>query len=219
MAERHAQLTINYDHALIEDLGSDSGTFGNGQAVKEITRLWPTQKIKVGSATVELRRLKGGVSPDESLAPQTAAVRQMLPDEFLREKKYEIGGMVARGGMGAILDAKEATIERKVAMKVMLDGSSQEDLVRFVAEAKITGQLEHPNIVPVHELNVDENDQVFYTMKFVKGVTLKAVLEKLRKGDKETIRNPLGTCMPARSSAMSPKYIPATLRRRAGVTS
>ena len=112
--------------------------------------------------------MKTDSSPGHSLAPQTAAMRKMLPEEFLRDKKYDIGGMVARGGMGAILDATEATIERKVAMKVMLDNSSQEDLARFVAEAKITGQLEHPNIVPVHELNVDENEQVFYTMKFVK---------------------------------------------------
>src|SRR6516162_8647803 len=99
VAHRHAQLTINYDHALIEDLGSDSGTFVNGQRVTESTRLWPNQKIKVGSATVELRRLKAAADPEQSLAPQTAAVRQMLPEEFLREKKYDIGGMVARGGM------------------------------------------------------------------------------------------------------------------------
>jgi serine/threonine protein kinase len=85
----------------------------------------------------------------------------LLPEEFLREKKYDIGGVVAQGGMGAILDAKEATIERRVAMKVMLDGSSPDDLTRFVAEAKVTGQLEHPSIVPVYELGVDENGQVY----------------------------------------------------------
>ena len=51
-------------------------------------------------------------------------------------------------------------------MKVMLDDPSPDDVLRFVSEAKITGQLEHPNIVPVHELGVDEKAQVFYTMKY-----------------------------------------------------
>src|SRR5277367_2417606 len=55
---RHAQLTVNFDHTLIEDLGSDSGTLVNGKAVKEPTRLWPNQKIQIGSATVELRRVR-----------------------------------------------------------------------------------------------------------------------------------------------------------------
>jgi serine/threonine protein kinase/WD40 repeat protein len=193
---RHAQLTINYDHALVEDLGTGSGTFVNGQRVTESTRLWPNQKIKVGGATVELRRLKSEASLDQSLAPQTAAVRQLMPEEFLRDKKYDIGGIVAQGGMGAILDAREATIERTVAMKVILDNPSTEDLARFVDEAKITGQLEHPNIVPVHELNVDENDQLFYTMKFVQGVTLGLVLRRLREGDADTIgKYPLGTLL------------------------
>ena len=180
VSREHAKLILNYDHALIEDLGSSNGTQVNGKPIPkaERTRLWPNQKIQIGAATIELRRLAVEVS-DLSLAPGAAMVRRVLPEEFLRGKKYDIGGVVAQGGMGAILDAKEATIERKVAMKVMLDGSPPDDLARFIAEAKITGQLEHPNIVPVHELGVDENGQVFYTMKFVKGVTLRKVLDAM----------------------------------------
>jgi serine/threonine protein kinase/WD40 repeat protein len=185
---RHAQLTINYDHALIEDLGSDSGTFVNGQRVSEPTRLWPSQKIQVGSATITLRRKKAAADNDQTLAPQAAAVRQLLPEELLHDGKYEIGGQIARGGMGAILNAKEVAIRREVAMKVMLESSGREDLVRFVEEAQITGQLEHPNIVPVHELSVDENDQIFYTMKMVRGVTLRHVVEQLAQGAVETVR-------------------------------
>ncbi len=67
-------------------------------------------------------------------------------------------------------------------MKVMLDSADEADVLRFIAEAQITGQLEHPNIVPVHELGVDENEQPFYTMKFVRGITLRKVLELLATG-------------------------------------
>jgi len=188
VSRRHAQLTVNFDHVLIENLGSSNGTFVNGKPVTEPTRLWPNQKIQIGAATLELRRVKASLPADVSLAPQTAAVQRLLPEELLREKKYDIGQVVAQGGMGAILDARETTIERRVAMKVMLNGSNPDDLTRFVAEAKITGQLEHPNVIPVHELSVDENGQPFYTMKMVRGITLKKVLELLAQGIPETVK-------------------------------
>jgi serine/threonine protein kinase len=188
VSRRHARLTVNYDYALIEDLGSSNGTLVNGEPITESTRLWPNQKIQIGEAILEVHRIKTVPPPDVSLAPHTAAVQRLLPDEFLREKKYDIGKVVAQGGMGAILDAKEVTIERRVAMKVMLDGSSPDDLTRFIAEAKITGQLEHPSIVPIYELSVDENGQPFYTMKMVRGITLRKVLELLAEGVVETKR-------------------------------
>src|SRR5580700_3629794 len=83
VSTRHAQLTVNFDHVLIEDLGSDSGTFVNGEPVKTATRLWPNQKIQVGSARVELHRIKTVPPPDVSLAPSAAAVNRLLPEEFL----------------------------------------------------------------------------------------------------------------------------------------
>jgi hypothetical protein len=90
--------------------------------------------------------------------------------------------------MGAILDAREAAIERKVAMKVMLDVNDPDAVARFIAEGKLAGQLEHPNIVPVHELGVDENGHPFYTMKMVRGITLKKVLDLLAEGVEATVK-------------------------------
>ena len=206
VSRQHAKLILNYDHALIEDLGSSNGTLVNGQPIAkaERTRLWPNQKIQVGTATIELRRLKGEVS-DLSLAPSAAMVKRVLPEEFLREKKYDIGGVVAQGGMGAILNAKDATIERTVAMKVMLDTNDADGLARFLNEAKITAQLEHPNIVPVHELSVDENGQPYYTMKFVKGITLKKALELMATGTEATLKKIF--------SARTAHHFPKGLRR------
>jgi len=195
VSRRHAQLTVNFDHVLIEDLGSSNGTFVNGQRVTDAVRLWPNQKIQIGAATLETRRLKTAQSPDVSLAPSTAAVQRLLPEELLREKKYHIGRVVAQGGMGAILDARDDATQRGVAMKVMLDGSSPDDLARFVAEARVTAQLEHPNIVPVHELSVDENGQPFYTMKMVRGITLKKVLELIASAEATAKKYPLGALL------------------------
>ncbi len=110
-------------------------------------------------------------------------------DGLKKPRNYEVGDTHARGGMGAILCAKDLNISRTVAMKVLLSerADAAANLMRFVDEAKITGQLEHPNIVPVHELGVDEQGRLFYTMKFVMGVTLKQVLEEIKQGKPETI--------------------------------
>ncbi|MCY3020370.1 MAG: protein kinase [Planctomycetota bacterium] len=96
------------------------------------------------------------------------------------DEKYVVEGEIARGGMGVILRAGDRDIRRPVAMKVMLDAKSSKDKARFVEEAQVTGQLEHPNIVPIHELGIDAEGRLFFTMKLVKGRSLKEVLDGLR---------------------------------------
>ncbi len=133
------------------------------------------------------RGVEGGVQlwdADKEGSPTPAS---MLETEG--GKKYTVGDLVAKGGMGAILDAKDLNIRRQVAMKVMLSDKEADNaqILRFIEEAQITGQLEHPNIVPVHELGVDASANVFYTMKFVKGVTLEKVLTDIREGNEEIV--------------------------------
>ena len=102
---------------------------------------------------------------------------------------YELNDVVATGGMGAVLSAKDNNLQRTVALKVMLNTAKATDdaIFRFVAEAQITGQLEHPNIVPLHEMGVAADGTIFYTMKLIEGITLREVLQKIRAGDAEMI--------------------------------
>ena len=101
---------------------------------------------------------------------------------------YRPGREIARGGMGAVLDARDQKLGRSVAMKVMLRrNASEEEQQRFLQEARVLGQLAHPNIVPVHDVGTDEQGRLFYTMKLVVGVTLHDVLGKLKAGDKDTL--------------------------------
>ena len=92
---------------------------------------------------------------------------------------YTVGGEIARGGMGSILEAEDRRLGRKVAMKVMRleAAASDEARTRFVREATVLARLEHPNIVPIHELGWDAENRLFYTMKLVQGRTLQAVLK------------------------------------------
>jgi len=129
--------------------------------------------------------LEGGVSLEDSDADSTASA--ILTDKDGR--RYKMGGMVAKGGMGMVLNAKDLNIRRTVAMKVMLDPktAAEDKILRFILEAQVTGQLEHPSVVPVHELGVDAHDNVFYTMKLVKGVTLQDIVSGIRDGDPDII--------------------------------
>ena len=104
---------------------------------------------------------------------------------------YTPGREIARGGMGVILSATDQTLDREVAMKViLLDAeASAEARQRFVREALVLARLEHPNIVPIHEMGRNAEGQLFYTMKLVKGRTLHAILKGIKEGDEATVKH------------------------------
>ena len=104
---------------------------------------------------------------------------------------YTPGREIARGGMGAILSATDQSLDREVAMKVMLQDAeaSSSARQRFVREALVLARLEHPNIVPIHEMGRNAEGQLFYTMKLVKGRTLQAILTAIKQGDAATLQH------------------------------
>ena len=89
-------------------------------------------------------------------------------------RRYQLFGEIARGGMGAVLKGRDVDLGRDLAVKVLLESHRDKpDLVRrFVEEAQIGGQLQHPGIVPVYELGTFADRRPFFTMKLVKGRTL-----------------------------------------------
>ncbi|MEO6751990.1 MAG: serine/threonine-protein kinase, partial [Chthoniobacteraceae bacterium] len=104
---------------------------------------------------------------------------------------YRLGAEIARGGMGSILEAEDAKLKRTVAVKVMLFDAHADESVRqrFVREAEVLALLAHPNIVPIHDIVWDDGLPLFYTMKLVKGRTLQAVLNDLRKEDADALQD------------------------------
>jgi serine/threonine-protein kinase len=92
--------------------------------------------------------------------------------------RYELLGEIGRGGMGAVLKGRDPDLGRDLAVKVLLAEHREDpDLVRrFVEEAQIAAQLQHPGVVPVHELGQLDDGRPYFTMKLVKGRTLSALL-------------------------------------------
>ena len=82
-----------------------------------------------------------------------------------------MGEELGRGGMGAVYQVEDTLLERRLAMKVLHDGltSCDEITERFLAEARLTAQLQHPGIVPVHDMGNLPDGRVFFTMREVKG--------------------------------------------------
>jgi serine/threonine-protein kinase len=98
--------------------------------------------------------------------------------------KYQVVGKLGQGGMGQVLKVLDRDLKREVAMKLLISqgGPGGDDtLLRFIEEAQATGQLEHPNIVPVHDLGVDAEGRVYFTLKYVQGDSLKQVLKGRRE--------------------------------------
>ena len=107
--------------------------------------------------------------------------------------RYQLLGEIARGGMGAIIKGRDTDLGRDLALKVLLESHSNkpELISRFVEEAQIGGQLQHPSIVPVYELGQFEDQRPFFTMKLVKGQTLAAILAS-RKSPQDDLQKIMG---------------------------
>jgi serine/threonine protein kinase len=98
--------------------------------------------------------------------------------------RYEPSKVLGAGGMGEVVLVSDHDIGRKVAVKRLLpELKDQATLARFVDEIRTVGRLEHPNIVPIHDVGVDEAGRYFFVMKYVEGETLEGVIEKLAAGE------------------------------------
>lgn len=124
---------------------------------------------------VESRILLHDESDDSPvLAPADARKESAQPDVG----RYQIHGEIARGGVGRVLKGRDVDLGRDVAMKVLLAEHKTRPIMirRFMQEAQITGQLQHPGILPVYELGLRDDQRPFFTMKLVKGRTLSDLL-------------------------------------------
>ncbi|MEM7305569.1 MAG: bifunctional serine/threonine-protein kinase/formylglycine-generating enzyme family protein [Planctomycetota bacterium] len=130
----------------------------------------------------------GSTASHPSQTQHAARLDKLERQRAAGDSRYEARGELGRGGMGRVLEVWDTDLRRALAMKVLHQdvghyrpGSSDTDqsVVRFLEEAQITAQLDHPGIVPVHELGIDSERNVYFTMGRVKGRTLKKIIEEL----------------------------------------
>jgi eukaryotic-like serine/threonine-protein kinase len=117
-------------------------------------------------------------SPTEPANPESSVTSPEGPREF---GGYKIMSELGRGGMGVVYKAFDPKLKRTVALKVLLSAehASEEEIQRFFREAESAAKLQHPNIVPIHDLEVHQGKH-FYTMDYVDGEPLDALITEKR---------------------------------------
>ncbi|MCQ8182611.1 serine/threonine protein kinase [Methylomonas sp. SURF-1] len=130
----------------------------------DITRMLPLDDVTIIQSRPQRRTLGDAPAADD-----------------LYGGDYSLRGAVGAGGVGRVLLGFDQRIGREVAIKEMLDQAANEDMAlnaRFLREARITGRLEHPSIVPVYDLGVKQSGAPYYVMRLVRGDTLAKALKE-----------------------------------------
>ncbi len=147
--------------------------------IQQALSSWPA----VGPVLVEVVSQTRAEEPREPRADETQTQELRVPipptESQRLQSRYSFISEVGKGGLGRVWLAKDNVMAREVAVKEIKPGKSaatQEAVRRLIKEAQITGQLQHPNIVPVYEVN--HSVQPFYTMKLVKGKTLSQAIKE-----------------------------------------
>src|SRR5229473_2064673 len=149
----------------------------------------PKDSARPSARTVRQRR---GISPRSACRIRLGRKMRFLSDtalERLREgadvpdlagTRYRLLDRIARGGMGVVYTAEDENLQRRVALKVLdLPGRDGDLASRLIREARVLATLEHPGIVPVHDVGTLADGRVFYTMKFVEGRRLDKYIESV----------------------------------------
>jgi eukaryotic-like serine/threonine-protein kinase len=152
--------------------------------------------LSVGRSICERLAQAGGPEVEATLGHVgTANGSTHEDDEPERTGSYSVGAATsggqrfrilrphARGGLGAVFVALDSELHREVALKQILEKHADDPASRqrFIAEAEITGGLEHPGVVPVYGLGVDAGGRPYYAMRFIKGETLKDAIARFHE--------------------------------------
>lgn len=140
----------------------------------EIARALGTHWMSVNAAdTTPTITLQSKHQVDEPKVDVVTPERTLKSKEnsAAKDPDYEIISYTAEGSMGQVFLARQNSVQRIVAIKQLKDELAKKTSYRkkFLAEASVTGELDHPNIVPVHDLGVSQDGQLFYSMKMVRG--------------------------------------------------
>lgn len=107
--------------------------------------------------------------------------------------RYREDGELGRGGMGVVKRVFDPSLHRYLALKQARAGAGEAENARFLEEARVTAQLDHPGVVAVHEVGSDETGAPYFTMPMVRGRTFAALIDELHRKDTEGANDSSGS--------------------------
>src|SRR5262245_34306447 len=136
------------------------------------------------------------LTPSQAIGvAQTSAEEPHTPATGRLPARYVLGAPLGVGGMGEVILATDNQIGRDVAIKRMRVPPSSAAVARFVREAKVQGRLDHPAIVPVHDLGNDDEGKPFFVMKRLTGTTLAEIIAKKSLSRQKLLRAFADVCL------------------------
>ena len=157
----------------------------HAEGLRERKLQWEAILLDLGGLPAQSRALESGAGPGQPLS----LLLDELSSRRAAHQRYEPIEELARGGMGAVERVWDRDVRRELARKSILaerlgesGAAAERALGRFMEEAQITGQLDHPGIVPVHEIGLDAEGRPYFTMKLVEGDDLRDCFAKVRGG-------------------------------------
>jgi len=170
-SRNHAEIFKQGDHYYVRDLASRNGTFLNEERLAGDTQLSFGDRISIGDTVMEFVGDSAGKPIDFEIPG------------------YQIIDRLGEGGMGVVYKARQVSMDRTVALKVLSEkySANSEFIDRFIREARAAGRLNHPNVIHVHDVS-KAGGRYFFSMEHIDGPTVKALLkEKGRLPLKQTL--------------------------------
>jgi eukaryotic-like serine/threonine-protein kinase len=160
-SRNHAEIFKQGDHYYVRDLASRNGTFLNGERLAGDTQLSFGDKVSIGDTIMEFVGDSAGKPIDFEIPG------------------YQIQERIGEGGMGVVYKARQVSMDRTVALKVLSEkySANSEFIDRFIREARAAGRLNHPNVIHVHDVS-KAGGRYFFSMEYIDGPTVKELLKE-----------------------------------------
>ncbi len=160
-SRNHAEIFKQGEHYYVRDLASRNGTFLNGERLAGDTQLSFGDKVSIGDTVMEFLGDSAGKPIDFEIPG------------------YQIQERVGEGGMGVVYRARQVSMDRVVALKVLSEkySANSEFIDRFIREARAAGRLNHPNVIHVHDVS-KAGGRYFFSMEFIDGPSVKQLLKE-----------------------------------------
>jgi WD40 repeat protein/tRNA A-37 threonylcarbamoyl transferase component Bud32 len=179
------------------DVGQGPSSSGSPFKTDEIRKIWERAAGSSGDPAHSLA--KGPVQVSDSVFERISTRNLNLnPNVKTANADYHIKAELGRGKQGIVYAAQQKGLDRTVAIKLVRkdksSSSEREKLNRFVREAEITASLDHPNILPIHEIAVTSEGELFYSMKRVQGKSWDDILDEKKETLDESVEHLLKVC-------------------------